>query len=141
MGNGCPKLAKLDCRLNSIFSTFQTDLSQENFTDVGLKELAKCVKLRSLVLSETSKCTDEGICKLIESCPGLEELYINPYAKITDVSFKAAGECSLLRTMAINGSKITDEGVSHLKKCRNLQELILTTSFTVKQLFSYVFMF
>ena len=62
-------------------------------TDAGLKELAKCKKLKSLIVDST-QITDAGL-KDITKMQGLETLGLG-HAKITDAGLKEVAKCKKL---------------------------------------------
>ena len=52
-------------------------------TDVGVAEIARCCPLRWIVLSGLNRLTDHSLFALANSCPYLEEVFINGCVHIT----------------------------------------------------------
>ncbi len=52
-------------------------------TDCGVIEVARCCPLKSIVLSGLHRLTDNCIFALANSCPYLEEVYLNGCCHIT----------------------------------------------------------
>jgi hypothetical protein len=114
-------------------------ISQTQISDAGMDEIAPLVELRHLYLSET-KVTDEGIKKLGKlsnleyfyakklplSDDGLATLkaaknltYLDlSHTKITDKSLDAIAQMSKIKTVWINESGITGEGLKKFRRNR-----------------------
>jgi len=52
-------------------------------TDAGISEVARCLPLAVVVLSGLHHLTDRSIFALANSCPYLDEIYLNGCAKVT----------------------------------------------------------
>ena len=72
----CPLLERLDLT------------NQREITDVGLRNVARCTRLRSLVLAGCWECTDSGLCQVVASCGLLAHLDVsNCFTVAGDFSF------------------------------------------------------
>ncbi|MBT4011474.1 MAG: hypothetical protein HOF15_04065 [Planctomycetaceae bacterium] len=118
------------------------DLSGNNITNLGMREIVKLTQLKVLMLNDT-KVSEEGLIDLkrlkklellslnntdisSSSVPHLKELPSLKWLTLADTNFTDAdmvsfSEMSGLEEISVAGSPITDEGVSHLGKLTNLK--------------------
>ena len=90
-------------------------------TDAGLKEVAKLQKLTHLFLGDT-QITDEGL-KEVAKLKQLEELNLYDCTKTTDTGLKEVAKLQNLERLSLALTKITDEGLKDVAKLQNLSTL------------------
>ena len=101
-------------------------LDDTPITDANLTQLAGLKSLRSLYLNRT-KVTDAGLRQNWKSLVRLEHLALDG----TDVSNESLAELSKyaeqcqLKTFNVSNTKVTDEGLEHLKALKNLRSMYL----------------
>ena len=89
------------------------ELIGTQFTDAGLKKVAKLQKLRTLGLANT-KITDAGL-KEVAKLQELEHLNLTS-TKITDTGLKELAKLQKLMYLYLDDTAITDDGAVELKK-------------------------
>lgn len=93
-------------------------ISDTPLTDSGLRHLAKMSELREIALTST-RTTDEGVKNLA----GLKLTALSvSAAPITDEALRTIGSMPTLLTLRLeNDSRLTEEGIAHLKKLPRLE--------------------
>ncbi|XP_074595620.1 uncharacterized protein LOC141850798 [Brevipalpus obovatus] len=91
--------------------------------------IKSCSKLKDLSLVYCNLLTDEGISQLPIFCRGLKRFSLLLALKITDKGFDHLSKLSLLESLTLNITKLTDTNVEKiLLGCQNLFFLDLSTS-------------
>eukprot|EP00741_Cyanophora_paradoxa_P015878 tig00020909_g15329.t1 len=84
-------------------------------TDEAAGAVARCRRLRRLVLSFVGELSDEGLAAVARGCPELEELEVSSCRLLTDGGVAAAaGALPRLRLLNAAGVRLTDAGVDAL---------------------------
>jgi len=97
-------------------------------TNASLEALAS--HCSHIIKADFTDCmiNDDGIAKLVQGCPLIEELKLCYVKELTDVGIKALANgccCRSIKSLNISGSKlITDESIKVVaKQCSNLQAI------------------
>src|SRR5215469_9149303 len=121
-----------------------------HITAAGIKHLAACQTLESLIFNSESPPSDEGLAYIgqmrnlrelyfddplvtdagleqLRGLPRLEALSIGN-SSITDVGLASLESLPKLRMLFLQQAKITDEGMRHLGRCNSLEEIVLICS-------------
>ena len=115
--------------LSGFVNLDELDISQNNFSDVGLTEMARgCRKLEKIKMAvdihNDTQITDDGVNALVENCPRLSEFVCCPCPWLRDASLLALSGCTNLHLAVLQECPITDVGIAALVKgCPNLSVL------------------
>ncbi|MBN2588988.1 MAG: sigma-70 family RNA polymerase sigma factor [Sedimentisphaerales bacterium] len=90
--------------LKDVSSLRAIKIDSEQFDDSGMKNLARLTQLESIDVYWNNRITDEGV-KYLKNLPNL-------------------------KTFSTLRGKLSDEGLSHLQECKNIESLFLPDSFS-----------
>lgn len=106
----------------------------DSFTDKGLDSIAQLKKLNTLIIdawNSLATISDEGLTKLLSQSQflvNITDLEINTFF-IVDSILAVVGKYQKLRRLSIEGSVLTDQGLSSLLKSPSLKTMIADFSF------------
>jgi hypothetical protein len=113
------------------------DLVLTSVTDKGVARLSTLKKLRELRICHCSNVTDKGITTL-GKLANLELLWIKENPKVTGTGLTGLRELTKLRSLDLDWSRITDEGVKALGGHPSLESLALNGCPITDQSLSYL---
>jgi|GEM_PF-6431332 len=115
--SGVPELAKLE-------GLSELDVASTSVNDEGLNVVRKCKALTKLDLSFT-QVTDEGVRELAD-LPRLEVLTLDDVPKLTDKSLEALGQVRTLKSLSMDGTRVS------ATECRSLSYLTALRHLSLK---------
>jgi Leucine-rich repeat (LRR) protein len=104
-----------------IHSLKDLSLAETQVTPVGLAHLSGMTRLRRLILDGAPI---QGGLENLKPLRNLAELRL-ACPRLTDFSLQPVGEITSLERLSLAGAAITDEGLTHLLKLKNLKDLDL----------------
>ncbi|XP_047166755.1 F-box protein At3g58530 isoform X1 [Vigna umbellata] len=100
----------------------------KNISDQGVQVIAdNYPELESLNLTRCVKLTDESLMSLLPKCLSLRSLNLYALSSFTGAAYRNLGLLSRLKFLDLCGAQnLSDEGLSCISKCKNLESLNLT---------------
>jgi len=100
----------------------EADMSQLDLTDADLPLIAACRHLEKLKLDSNQKLTDAGLA-VLRDLRHLEELSVHNCKTLGDGLAPIIANNVRLRSLTLEQTAITDEGMAALEKCASLQSV------------------
>jgi len=127
-------LSAEDCAMIGRARTLQMlDIRGVKADDEGITSIVRTKGLEVVLLVSGPEVTDAG-AKALATLPKLEQLHLTA-AKMGPVGLEAISSIKTLRRLTIRYTEgLSDEGVSHLTKLSNLEELVISGGFGKSQL-------
>jgi eukaryotic-like serine/threonine-protein kinase len=102
------------------------DLGEAKVGDAGLANFANCAELGVLSLHRT-EVSEQGL-RHFKGSRSIVTLRLSEMKNLTDVSLLYFAENAHLESLILAGSPVGDEGLGHLKDCKNLAHLDLANT-------------
>ncbi|KAK1260069.1 F-box protein [Acorus gramineus] len=112
----CKQMVDLNLSGCKNISDHSLHVIADNYQQLEMLNLTRCVKL-----------TDSGLRQILLKCSSLQSLNLYALSSFTDNAYKEISSLTNLRFLDLCGApNLSDEGLSCIAKCRNLDSLNLT---------------